>query len=56
MTRALDAVGAGHLLDTAMRSLSGGEARRVLLARALVRRPHQQVRAHLLGRARRHAA
>jgi len=36
---ALDAVGAAHLAQSAMRTLSGGEARRALLARALVRRP-----------------
>ncbi len=36
---ALDAVGAAHLEHGPMRALSGGETRRVLLARALVRRP-----------------
>ena len=40
IVEALESVGAGYLLNAAMRSLSGGEARRVLLARALVRRPH----------------
>lgn len=37
--QALDAVGAGYLLDKPMRALSGGEMRRVLLARALVPHP-----------------
>lgn len=37
--QALDAVGAGYLLDKPMRTLSGGEMRRVLLARALVPHP-----------------
>jgi zinc transport system ATP-binding protein len=36
---ALAAVGAPHLAESPMRSLSGGERRRALLARALVRRP-----------------
>lgn len=35
----LDEVGAGHLLDRPMQSLSGGENRRVLLAAALLREP-----------------
>jgi zinc transport system ATP-binding protein len=35
----LAAVGVRHLADSPMRSLSGGERRRALLARALVRRP-----------------
>jgi zinc transport system ATP-binding protein len=37
--QALEAVGAGYLLDKPMRSLSGGEMRRALLARALVPHP-----------------
>ncbi len=37
--RALAAVGASYMLDNAMRSLSGGETRRALLARALVGHP-----------------
>jgi iron complex transport system ATP-binding protein len=37
---ALDQLGAGHLAGRAMASLSTGEARRVLIARALVHRPH----------------
>lgn len=32
-------LGIGHLLDRPMQSLSGGESQRVLLARALIRRP-----------------
>jgi len=39
VARALEAVGAGHLLGQPLRALSGGEARRVLLARALLRHP-----------------
>jgi len=35
----LDRVGAGHLLDTPFQALSGGEAKRVMLARALLNRP-----------------
>lgn len=37
--QALDLVGAQHLIDLDMHSLSGGENQRVLLARALLRRP-----------------
>jgi zinc transport system ATP-binding protein len=39
MWRILDEVGAPHLLDRPMSGLSGGELRRVLLARALLRNP-----------------
>jgi zinc transport system ATP-binding protein len=35
----LDEVGAPHLLDSAMQTLSGGETQRVLLARAMLRDP-----------------
>ena len=35
----LDEVGAAHVLESAMQTLSGGELQRVLLARALVREP-----------------
>ena len=37
--QALHAMGAGYLLDQSLRTLSGGEMRRVLLARALVAHP-----------------
>lgn len=37
--RALEEVGAAHVADSALQSLSGGESRRVLLARALLRDP-----------------
>jgi zinc transport system ATP-binding protein len=36
---ALDEVGAGHIIDSPMQSISGGEMQRVLLARALLRNP-----------------
>jgi zinc transport system ATP-binding protein len=36
----LDELGAKHLIDRQMATLSGGETQRVLLARALVRDPH----------------
>jgi len=36
----LNEVGSAHLLNTQMSSLSGGEMQRVLLARALVNKPH----------------
>jgi zinc transport system ATP-binding protein len=36
---ALDEVGAGHILDSPVQGISGGEMRRVLLARALLREP-----------------
>jgi zinc transport system ATP-binding protein len=36
----LEEVGAAHLLHAQMSSLSGGEMQRVLLARALVNKPH----------------
>lgn len=39
VTEALAEVGASHLLSHPMRHLSGGETQRVLLARALLRRP-----------------
>jgi zinc transport system ATP-binding protein len=35
----LDEVGASHVIDSAVASLSGGELQRVLLARALLRKP-----------------
>lgn len=38
--RALEQTGALHVLGAAMRHLSGGEVQRVLLARALLRKPH----------------
>jgi len=37
---ALDRVGAGHVLARQVAHLSGGEMQRVMLARALLRRPH----------------
>lgn len=37
--RALDATGAAHLRRTEVRTLSGGEFRRVMLARAIARKP-----------------
>ena len=40
---ALREVGAAHLMDSPVQSLSGGETQRVLLARALLRRPHLMV-------------
>ncbi|CAA7626173.1 metal ABC transporter ATP-binding protein [Magnetospirillum sp. SS-4] len=39
LEESLDLVGAGHVMARQMADLSGGEAQRVLLARALVRRP-----------------
>jgi len=39
IAEALEAVGASHLLDAQVQSLSGGEFQRVLLARAIVRKP-----------------
>ena len=39
LKRALDQVGAKELLDSSMHVLSGGELRRVLLARALLKKP-----------------
>ena len=39
LARALDAVGAGATIDQEIRLLSGGELKRVLLARALLRKP-----------------
>jgi zinc transport system ATP-binding protein len=36
---ALELVGVGHLMDSPMAHLSGGETQRVLLARALMRKP-----------------
>lgn len=39
LARTLDEVGAGHVIDGPLQSLSGGESRRVLLARALLRDP-----------------
>ncbi|HJP14569.1 MAG: zinc ABC transporter ATP-binding protein ZnuC [Nitrospinota bacterium] len=39
MTEALAETGAAHLIDRAVQDLSGGELQRVLLARALARRP-----------------
>ncbi len=43
LAEALDEVGAAHLIDSPVQSLSGGETQRVLLARALLRRPHLMV-------------
>jgi len=40
ITTALDAVGATHLLNAMVQNLSGGEFQRVLLARAIVRKPN----------------
>ncbi|MEY8096615.1 ATP-binding cassette domain-containing protein [Falsihalocynthiibacter sp. S25ZX9] len=40
VTAALDAGGAGHIADTAMADLSGGQLQRVLLARALLHKPN----------------
>jgi zinc transport system ATP-binding protein len=37
---ALDEVGAAHLLQHPLQQVSGGELQRILLARALLRRPH----------------
>lgn len=37
---ALDETGVAHLVDNSVHTLSGGEFRRVLLARALLRNPH----------------
>ncbi len=37
---ALDEVGASHLLNNPLQQVSGGELQRILLARALLRRPH----------------
>lgn len=37
---ALQEVGAAHLLDHPLQQVSGGELQRILLARALLRRPH----------------
>lgn len=37
---ALGEVGAAHIIDTPIQSISGGEMQRVLLARALLREPH----------------
>jgi iron complex transport system ATP-binding protein len=42
-TRALEAVGAGHLAGRTLDEMSGGEARRVMLARALVTEPRALV-------------
>ncbi|UEM21135.1 zinc ABC transporter ATP-binding protein ZnuC [Skermanella mucosa] len=39
MVRVLGEVGASHVIDGAVQTLSGGELQRVLLARALLRRP-----------------
>jgi zinc transport system ATP-binding protein len=38
--QAIEDVGIGHLLNTPIQALSGGETQRALLARALLRRPH----------------
>jgi zinc transport system ATP-binding protein len=43
LVEALGEVGAAHLIDSPVQSLSGGETQRVLLARALLRRPHLMV-------------
>ncbi|WP_020676056.1 metal ABC transporter ATP-binding protein [Geopsychrobacter electrodiphilus] len=40
---ALEDVGAGHLLNASLADLSGGELQRVLLGRAILRRPHLMV-------------
>ncbi|MBT6118072.1 MAG: zinc ABC transporter ATP-binding protein ZnuC [Rhodospirillaceae bacterium] len=39
LERALEEVGAAHVIDSPLQHLSGGESRRVLLARALLRDP-----------------
>lgn len=39
LVRALEEVGASHVIESPLQSLSGGESRRVLLARALLRDP-----------------
>lgn len=39
LRKALEQTGASHLYDAAMQQLSGGELQRVLLARALLRKP-----------------
>lgn len=39
INRSLEEVGASHILNRAMQSISGGELQRVLLARALLRKP-----------------
>ena len=39
LCQALEEVGAAHLLDAQMATLSGGESQRILLARALLREP-----------------
>ena len=39
LERALEEVGASHVIESPLQSLSGGESRRVLLARALLRDP-----------------
>ncbi|WP_063833746.1 zinc ABC transporter ATP-binding protein ZnuC [Skermanella stibiiresistens] len=39
LSQVLDEVGAAHVIDDAVQTLSGGELQRVLLARALLRRP-----------------
>lgn len=39
LQNSLNEVGAGHLLDAQMSTLSGGETQRVMLARALLREP-----------------
>ena len=39
LLRALDEVGAGHVLESPLQNVSGGEMQRILLARALLREP-----------------
>ena len=39
VTKALDLVGVAHLADAAVQQLSGGEFQRVLMARAMIRKP-----------------
>lgn len=39
INKSMEEVGASHILDRSMQSISGGELQRVLLARALLRKP-----------------
>lgn len=40
ITQVLDEVGVNHILDSAIQNISGGELQRVLLARALLKKPN----------------